>query len=208
LFLRLVAIATVVALTFVKIFPFSSQLFAAAGALAFTWLLGSRGIHSWFEVKDGWLTTVGWGVLGGLAVVAADAATFSAYPLLGIAPMRLDRFADVHGHWGELLEWLVVIWLLVGVTEELISRAFLIDQWLEVLPTSRTSTALAILASSVTFSLVHYYEGLAGVISNFIAALILGSLYALRRRTLGSNVIAHSLADSLGLVAIYFGWVS
>jgi membrane protease YdiL (CAAX protease family) len=77
-----------------------------------------------------------------------------------------------------------------------------------VLPASSLATALAILASSLTFSLVHYYEGLAGVISNFVAAVILGSLYALRRRTLGSNVIAHSLADSVGLFAIYFGWVS
>ena len=51
MFLPLIAIATVVALTFVMIFPFSSQLFAAGGVLAFSFLLGGRRVSSWFELR-------------------------------------------------------------------------------------------------------------------------------------------------------------
>jgi len=205
---NLFAITTVVALTFVKIFPFSSQLFAAAAALAFSLFLDGGRWRSWFEVQDGWLRTISWGVIGGVVVIAADSALFSVYTLLGMEPMRLGRFAAVRGNLGELFQWLILIWLFIGLTEELISRAFLIDRWLQVLPHGKLSIALAIVLSSITFSIVHYYEGPAGLISNLVAGLIFGTLYALRRRTLASNVIAHSLADSLGLIAIYFGLVS
>jgi membrane protease YdiL (CAAX protease family) len=114
----------------------------------------------------------------------------------------------VHGNLQELLKWLILIWVVVGVTEELISRAFLIDQWQDVLPGGKAATGLAITLSALTFSAVHYYQGLTGLISNFVAGLLLGALYVLRRRTLPSNVIAHSLADSLGMLAIYFNWVA
>ena len=84
--------------------------------------------------------------------------------------MHLDRFAAVRGNLGELFQWLILIWLFIGLTEELISRAFLIDRWLQVPPRGKSSMALAIVLSSITFSIVHYYEGLAGLISNLVAA--------------------------------------
>ena len=105
------------------------------------------------------------------------------------------------------MKWLALIWLLVGITEELISRAFLIDQWQDLLPVGKTSTGLAVTLSALTFGAVHSYQGWTGVISNFVAGLLLGALYVLRSRTLPSNVIAHALADSFGLLAIYFNLV-
>ena len=50
--------------------------------------------------------------------------------------------------------------------------------------------------------------GWTGLISNFVAGVLLGAIYVLRSRTLPSNVIAHALADSLGLVAIYLNLVA
>jgi membrane protease YdiL (CAAX protease family) len=202
------AIAAVVALTFVKIFPFSSQLFGALGALAFGVAAGDGRVRRWFHPCQSWPRTIAWGMIGGVAVFATDALLFSIYPVLGLTPVKLDRFAAVHGDLQELLSWLVLIWLVVGVTEELISRAFLIDQWQDVLPAGKASTGLAVTLSALTFSAVHCYQGWTGLISNFVAGLLLGALYVLRRRTLPSNVIAHALADSLGLLAIYFNLVA
>jgi hypothetical protein len=205
---KFLAIAVVVALTFVKIFPFSSQLFGALGALAFGAAARDGRVRRWFRPFQGWPRTVAWGIAGGLAVFATDALLFSIYPVLGLIPVKLDRFAAVHGNLQELLKWLVLIWLVVGVTEELISRAFLIDQWQDVLHAAKASTGLAVTLSALTFSAVHYYQGLTGLISNFVAGLLLGALYVLRSRTLPSNVIAHALADSLGLLAIYLNLVA
>jgi hypothetical protein len=110
----------------------------------------------------------------------------------------------VRGNLQDLLEWLVLIRLVVGLTEELISRAFLVDQRQDLLPAGKASTGLAVTLSTLTFSAVHYYQGWTGLISNFVAGLQFGALYVLGGRTLASNVIAHALADSLGLLAIYF----
>jgi hypothetical protein len=203
--LNLLAIAAVVALTFVKIFPFSSQLFAACAALGYGLYRADGRVSRWFSLEDGWRRTLAWGIGAGIAVIAVDALLYSLYPLLGIAPVKLDRFAAVRGNLRELLEWLALIWLVVGITEEVISRAFLIDAWQGLLPAGRSATVLAVILSATTFSAVHYYQGWAGLISNFVAGLLFGALYVVRRRKLASNVIAHSLADSLGLIAIYFG---
>ena len=205
---KFAAIAVVVALTFIKIFPFSSQLFGALGALAFGAAAGDGRVRRWFRPCQSWPRTIAWGIVGGLAVFATDALLFSIYPVLGLTPAKLDRFAAVHGNLQELLKWLALIWLLVGITEELISRAFLIDQWQDLLPVGKTSTGLAVTLSALTFGAVHSYQGWTGVISNFVAGLLLGALYVLRGRTLPSNVIAHALADSFGLLAIYFNLVS
>ena len=202
---NLVAIAAVVALTFVKVFPFSSQLFAALGAMAIGIYRSDGRVQRWFRIDHDWRSMIAWGVVGGLAVIAADAALYSIYPLLGIAPAKLDRFASVRGNLFELLEWLALIWTIVALTEELISRAFLIDQWTDLLPAGRVASALAVVFSSMTFSALHVYQGMAGAISNFVAGVILGVIYLQRGRTLGSNVIAHAIADSLGLVAIFLG---
>jgi membrane protease YdiL (CAAX protease family) len=205
---KFAAIAAVVTLTFIKIFPFSSQLFGALGALAFGAAAGDGRVRRWFRPCQGWPRTIAWGIVGGLAVFATDALLFSIYPVFGLTPVKLDRFAAVHGNLQELLKWLALIWLLVGITEELISRAFLIDQWQDLLPVGKTSTGLAVTLSALTFGAVHSYQGLTGVVSNFVAGSLLGALYVLRSRTLPSNVIAHALADSFGLLAIYFNLVS
>jgi hypothetical protein len=205
---KFLPIAAVVVLTFVKVFPFSSQLFGALGALGFGAAAGDGRVRRWFRPSESWPRTISWGIVGGLAVFATDALLFSIYPLLGLIPVNLDRFAAVQGNLSELMKWLVIIWLLVGVTEELISRAFLIDQWQDVLPPGKASSGLAVALSALSFSAVHYYQGWTGLISNFVAGLLLGALYVLRSRTLPSNVIAHAMADSLGLLAIYFNLVA
>jgi hypothetical protein len=200
------ALLLVVALTFVKIFPFSGQIFAACAAVAVGLLARDGRARRWFSLgTGGWRSAIAWGVAGAFAIFGMDALLFELYPFLGIAPMKLDRFAAVRGNAVELIEWLAAIWLLVAVTEELISRAFLVDQWLDVLPTMGIARAAAVVLSALTFAIVHFYEGLAGTISNFAAGAIFGVLYLLRGRTLGSNVVAHGLADSMALIAIYLG---
>jgi Type II CAAX prenyl endopeptidase Rce1-like len=204
---RLLALAVVVGVTFIKIFPFSSQLFGAAAALGFAAWAGQGRLRRWFDLSGGWVPILAWGVAGGLTVIAADAALFNLFPALGIVPVKLDRFAAVEGNPWELLRWLALIWGIVGITEEIISRSFLIDQWLDILPEGRFSPWLGVGLSAATFSAVHFYEGPAGLISNFVAGLLFGALYILRGRKLASTVIAHSLADSLALIALYLGVV-
>ena len=118
-FLKLGAIALVVGLTFIRVFAFSSQLFGGAGALAVAALCRDGRVSRWFSISDGRLRAIGWGVAGGIAVMAVDAALFKAYALAGVTPVKLDRFASVHGNLRELLLWLTAIWVIVGFTEPL-----------------------------------------------------------------------------------------
>lgn len=198
-----VEIALVIALGFVKLFPFSSHLFATLGVVACLWLRGDAAHKRWFaRAKLG--QTLAWGVVAGVCVIAADAGLSALYPLLGLAEPDYGRFSDLPGHPLLLVGWLVAIWGFVALTEEVISRGFLIDRWLALLPAHASAPALAVIASSVSFGLVHFYEGTAGVISNIEVGLLFGTLYILRKRTLWSNVIAHGVADSIAMVAFYF----
>jgi membrane protease YdiL (CAAX protease family) len=199
----LAEIALVIALGFIKIFPFSSHLFATLGVVVCLWLRRDAAHRRWFA-RGKLVETLVWGVGGGICVIAADAGLQALYPLLGLAEPDYGRFSDLPGHPLLLVGWIAAIWGFVALTEEVISRGFLIDRWIVLLPAHPTAPALAVVASSVSFGLMHFYEGTAGVLSNIEAGLLFGALYILRKRTLWSNAIAHGVADTVALVAFYF----
>jgi hypothetical protein len=199
----LAEIALVDALGLVKLFSFSSHLFATAGVVGCLWARGEPAQRRWFaRARIG--PTLLWGIGGAACILLADEALGALYPLLGLAEPDYGRFRDLPGHPWLLVGWLCAIWGFIAVTEEVIGRGFVIDRWLEVLPRHRLSTTIAVAASAISFGLMHLYEGTAGVLSNVEAGLLFGLLYVLRKRTLWSNVIAHGIADSVAMLAFYF----
>jgi membrane protease YdiL (CAAX protease family) len=200
------AILIVVAATFVKVFPFSGHLLAAGAALAITHMHGQNRIAGWFGRLP--FRTV---VLGSAACAAAllvtDVALFRWLPAAGLPGVDFSRFHGLRGDAQTTAMWIVGIWFLVGPTEELISRGFLIDQWSIALKGLGRAPLFAVVASALTFGAVHFYEGTTGVITNVIAGLWLGGLYLQQQRTLWAVIIAHGMVDTVAMLAFFYGWL-
>ena len=200
------AILIVVAATFVQVFPFSGHLLGAGAALGIARLQGQNRIASWFGRLP--FRTV---VLGSAAcastLLVTDVAMLRWLPAAGLPAVDFSRFHGLRGDVHTTAMWIAGIWFLVGPTEELISRGFLIDQWSVALKGLVRAPLFAVVASALTFGAVHFYEGTTGVITNVIAALWLGGLYLQQQRTLWAVIIAHGIVDTVAMLAFFYGWL-
>ena len=64
---------------------------------------------------------------------------------------------------------------------------------------------VALLITSVVFSLGHGYQGLSGVITTGLTGLFFGILYLACGRNLWVPILAHGALDTFGFLLIFFG---
>jgi membrane protease YdiL (CAAX protease family) len=117
----------------------------------------------------------------------------------------VSMFKTLVGNEAELLFWLAISWSLAAFAEEMVFRGWLTARIAEVLGMTRNAWAIAIVATSVIFGLVHLYQGLSGVIATGIAGLLFGVAYLASDRNLWCAILAHGLTDTIGFVMIYLG---
>ena len=164
------SILIVVAATFVKVFPFSGHLLGVGVALGITLLRQPDRIRGWFA-RLRFRSVMASAVVYSCALLATDFALLKLLPAAGLPAVDFSRFHALRGDARATALWIAGIWVLVSPSEELISRAFLIDQWSAVLEGLKGAPVLAVVASALTFGAVHFYEGPTGVINNGIAGL-------------------------------------
>lgn len=154
-------------------------------------------------------TRLGWQQVLGYALLAVVAA----YVLVIAAEAVMERFGlplpDYSG-FQQLLEGNLVmyLWFLLPVTwgsaafgEELLVRGFLLHR-LEGL----AGTTAALFLQAIIFAVAHFYQGLGGVITVFLVALVFGAVYLRCGRSLLPLFIAHGVVDTVGITAFYMGW--
>jgi membrane protease YdiL (CAAX protease family) len=202
----LAAILIIVAATFVKVFPFSGHLLGVAAALTIACLQRQNSIVSWFGRLPLRTVLLGSAACAG-ALLITDAAMLRWLPATGLPGVDFSRFHGLRGNVQTTVMWIAGIWLVVGPTEELISRGFLIDQWSVALNGLKWAPLFAVVTSALTFGAVHFYEGTTGVITNAIAGLWLGGLYLQQRRTLWAAIITHGIVDTVAMLAFFYGWL-
>jgi len=129
----LLSIAAVTGAIFIKIFPFSGHLIGVALVLLPTRLQSPNGIKVWFRRPriSGLLFC---GLVAALLMLAIDYFVLS-FP--GLPPVDFSRFHILHNNAQLTAVWIAAVWLFIAPSEELISRAFLIDQWQVVLDRRR-----------------------------------------------------------------------
>jgi len=200
------SILIVVAATFVKVFPFSGHLLGVGVALGITLLRQPDRIGGWFP-RLPFRPVVASAVVFACVLLATDFVLLKLLPAAGLPAVDFSRFHALHGDAKATSLWIAAIWVLVSPSEELISRAFLIDQWSAVLEDLKGTPVLAVAGSALTFGAVHFYEGPTGVLTNAIAGLWLGGLYLRQRRTLWACIAVHGVVDSVAMVAFFYGWL-
>lgn len=106
------------------------------------------------------------------------------------------------------LQGLLLVWTFAAFGEEISYRGYLTTRAADLGRGTTAAWWLATLLASVLFGYGHFYKGAAGVLDSGMAGLILGSAYLLSGRNLWVCVLAHGFIDTLGVVALFFGWAS
>jgi membrane protease YdiL (CAAX protease family) len=173
------------------------------------------------RVRDG-----GWGVIGlrwpvswrqtvlfalAAAAVRILLGQFVTDPLTAhfwppaVAPSGSDQIA---GHAMVALRWLLLVWTFAAFGEEISYRGYLVRRAADVGRHSKTSYWVAVLLVSVLFGYGHYYKGPSGMVDSGVAGLVLGAAYLLSGRNLWVCILAHGFIDTVGVIAVFFGWQS
>lgn len=203
LFLALFVFSIVVLVVSI-IFVTQLSLYAAAGslhlamfsfAMFFIWkkniseTLKSLGVPGDLR-KNLKYTLIGlFGIFATLLIVGIAAS------LLGINDQEkiLDKVLDLP------LIILVFAFLLAPITEELFFRGMMVQKILE-----RSNPIIAIILSSVVFSLVHFsYESLVEILGVFFIGLILGSIYV-KAKSLTPCILIHMIYNLLAIIVMRF----
>lgn len=114
----------------------------------------------------------------------------------------VSDFAELEGNVAMLAALLAASWTLAALGEELAFRGFLLTRLRELLPAGTAGPALAVLASSALFGLIHTEQGAVGV----TLAAIDGVFHCILRlgyRTLWASVLAHGFVNTLGMTVFF-----
>ena len=141
-------------------------------------------------------------ILLGALVIEPVTAHFWPPP---IAPRGMNEIA---GNVGAALRWLLLVWTFAAFGEEIGYRGYLINRAADAGGRSKFAYWGGVVAVSVLFGYGHFYKGPAGIVDSGLAGLILGAAYVLSGRNLWVCVLAHGFIDTVGLIAVFFGWSS
>ncbi len=122
-----------------------------------------------------------------------------------IAPAMAD---EIQGNALAALLALLLVWTFAAFGEELSYRGYLLSRVATACGESTAALWIGVILSAILFGFGHYYKGPSGIVDSGVAGLILGAAYMLSGRNLWAAVLAHGLIDTVGVVAIYFGWAS
>jgi len=117
----------------------------------------------------------------------------------------LSDFADMVGNLKLFLIYVVLVWVLGALGEEIVYRAYLMNRVAGVFRDTKAAWIVSLIAVSVVFGCGHLDQGATGMIENVLNGLLLGALYLACGRNLAVPVIAHALTDTLDFILIYLG---
>lgn len=117
----------------------------------------------------------------------------------------LSDFADVVGNLKLTLIYLLLVWTLGALGEELVYRGYLMDRVAGVFGRTKAAWVVSLIVVSVTFGCAHLDQGSTGMIENVLNGLLLGGLYLACGRNLAVPVITHAVTDTIDFLLIYLG---
>ena len=169
-------------------------------------LRGLRWKDVGFERPRSWPRAVLFGSAAGICMELFE--LFVSQPLLarwlGKMP-DLSDFADIVGNFKLFLIYLVLLWTVAVLGEEIVYRGYLMNRVAGIFRGSRVSWIVSLIVVSIIFGCAHLDQGATGMIENLWNGLLLGALYLAFGRNLAVPVIAHACTDTLDLILIYLG---
>jgi len=108
--------------------------------------------------------------------------------------------------WRQALVGLLIVWTFASFGEELSYRGYLLTRAAEVFGRSNLAYWVAMILVSVLFGLGHYYKGPSGVLDSTYSGFVLGGVFLLSGRNLWTPILAHGIADTVAVFAVFMGW--
>ena len=157
----------------------------------------------------GWPRTLLLGIAAtvGVLLIAQLAQNLVFIPLLDLPPPDISRFEMLEGNLGALLIGLFAVWTAAAFGEEIIYRGYLLGRLAELFGGERRAWAISLVLGSTLFGLLHFYQGIGGIVITGFVGFLFGLVYLLVKRNLWVTIIAHGLIDTISFIALYFGMV-
>jgi membrane protease YdiL (CAAX protease family) len=159
-----------------------------------------------FASPRNWKTVLLWGAIIGILMEVFE--LFVSQPLLarwlGKMP-DLSDFADMVGNWKVFLIYLVLVWTLGALGEEIVYRGYLMNRAAGLFRNTRAASVVSLIVVSVVFGCGHLDQGATGMVENIWNGLLLGAIYLACGRNLALPIMAHATTDTLDFVLIYLG---
>jgi membrane protease YdiL (CAAX protease family) len=108
--------------------------------------------------------------------------------------------------WRQALISLLIVWTFASFGEELSYRGYLLTRAGDMLGRSNLAYWTAMILVSLLFGFGHYYKGPSGVLDSTYSGLVLGAAYLLSGRNLWAPILAHGIADTFAVFAVFMGW--
>jgi len=155
-----------------------------------------------------WLRTIllGFGTAAAALVMILVLTTIATnLPGTEIAEADMSRFNPLEGNLPLLITSVVLAWTAVAFGEEMLYRAFLINQLGILFQSQRLRWTLSLIFSSIFFGLVHFYQGPLGIVLTGLTGLIFGLIYLKSNHNLWAVIIAHGLMNTFTFVLLFLG---
>jgi len=150
-----------------------------------------------------WPGTVGLALLlGPLLALASTMLLEPAIERITGHPHDISVVNSVRGSLAALLQWLLVVWILVALLEEIIFRGYLLNTLVGLIGTSALALTVSVLLTSAVFGLAHAYQGPSGVLSTGVLGTALALIYLLSGFNLWLVILTHGLIDTVQLALI------
>jgi membrane protease YdiL (CAAX protease family) len=108
--------------------------------------------------------------------------------------------------WRQALVSLLIVWTFASFGEELSYRGYLLTRAADVFGRSNLAYWAAMIVVSLLFGLGHYYKGPSGVLDSTYSGFVLGGVFLLSGRNLWTPILAHGIADTVAVFAVFMGW--
>lgn len=151
-----------------------------------------------------WIRNVFIGVTAGAAIWFLSDWIWDPLLQHWLGRIDVDNLAGARGNPLGLVALLALAIIYGGVIEEIIFRGFFIG-WGSKLLGERWAVPLVIVSTAV-FGSAHRYQGPAGAVSAGLSGLVFAILYVASGRRLLIPMLAHAVADIIGVLEIYYGF--
>src|SRR5215475_355785 len=108
--------------------------------------------------------------------------------------------------WRQALVGLLIVWTFASFGEEMSYRGYLLTRAADVLGRSDLAYWAAMILVSLLFGFGHFYKGPSGVLDSTYSGIVLGTFFLLSGRNLWTPILAHGIADTVAVFAVFIGW--
>lgn len=117
----------------------------------------------------------------------------------------LSNFAVIRGNSRLLMRYLIVVWIVAAFGEEFVFRGYLLNRIAQLQENSHAARWMGVVFSSILWTFVHFYQGVAGAMLIAVHGVVFGGLYVLAGRNLWVTIVVHGVYDTTALLLIFFG---